>query len=257
MQTELECSPRNSGIIIAVVVVFALQLAGLFWMGRPARRPERTAHQMAISLANDVPAELISLSDPSVFGLPRAEGFSGSAWLHSFSPPERTYDWNEPPRWLPVSFQPFSVVVTSIREHGVPGEPEPVDRPIPQPVVPGTVNADFLPQGSTLTVLEATPGLNTDIKVELPSWTSTDLISNSVVQAVVDSAGKVISTVLLSSSGLRAADDFALKATAGMNFSSQKGSPGQGTSKPEPPLHWVQLSFDWLTLAPESAAPAR
>ena len=61
----------------------------------------------------------------------------------------------------------------------------------------------------------------------LPAWPASDLLSNTVVQVLVDDLGWVISATLLEGCRLKAADDYALNAAreAKGGFSVFKG-PG-------------------------------
>ena len=91
--------------------------------------------------------------------------------------------------------------------------------------------------------------------VVLSSQTNSDLLTNSVVQMVVDSEGKPVSLTLLSGSGSPNADRQALEQARAARFNSverglKPGATAQG-------LAWGQLIFEWNTLPvpPTNASP--
>jgi TonB family protein len=79
----------------------------------------------------------------------------------------------------------------------------------------------------------------------LPSWPYADVLAPSVVQAVVDAPGNVVSTVLLSPSGYDAADQRALELARAMRFT------------PSSHLTIGRMIFNWHTVPPPAMnAPA-
>jgi len=89
--------------------------------------------------------------------------------------------------------------------------------------------------------------------LDLPSWPHSDILTNTVVQVVVDADGDTLSSTPLKSCGLSEADQFALKTAASARFLSAR-KPGQ----PAVPLSWGKMIFQWHTVPAEStnSAPA-
>jgi hypothetical protein len=71
----------------------------------------------------------------------------------------------------------------------------------------------------------------------LPAWPSDQLLSNSVVQIAVNSAGQVVSARLLGRSGLPGADNMALDKSRNLRFKPVPASP---------PV-WGRAVFAWET----------
>src|SRR5204863_6402619 len=80
-------------------------------------------------------------------------------------------------------------------------------------------------------------------KIELRSWPQEEVLSNSVVQVVVDRAGNTLSARLLESSGSKVVDSYALQRASAARF------------QPEPEAavlssRFQRLVFQWHTIAP-------
>src|SRR5512146_1989765 len=92
---------------IAVALVFAAQVAVVFWVGNPPPpKPLPTAPVPVVHLAAGAESrELLAMQDPTLFVLPHHDNFSGEAWLNlrprEFSPT----NWTEPARPLELSPQ--------------------------------------------------------------------------------------------------------------------------------------------------------
>ena len=80
----------------------------------------------------------------------------------------------------------------------------------------------------------------------LKSWAHAELLSNSVVQAMVDADGFTFSPVLLTGCGLEEADLYALKLASGARFRPAPRLPGTGHDPGG--LTWGKLIFQWQTL---------
>jgi TonB family protein len=80
----------------------------------------------------------------------------------------------------------------------------------------------------------------------LPAWPSDQLLSNSVVQIAVNSAGQVVSARLLGRSGLPGADNMALDKSRNLRFKPVPASPPA----------WGRAVFAWETAeATNTGAP--
>jgi hypothetical protein len=123
------------------------------------------------------------------------------------------------------------------------------DKPLPRlirsdPVVP---NPPLLTH-STLRI-EGDLGRRTlRQRPELPSWPHYDVLASTVVELCVDTQGEPVVVTLRSESGLRAADDLALKLTAAARF---QPLPRPKVETPlADTLTWGRLVFRWHTLPP-------
>ena len=80
----------------------------------------------------------------------------------------------------------------------------------------------------------------------LRAWPNTQLLSNSVVQIAVDSAGQVIAARLLARSGSVEADGNAVEQARRLRF----------RPVPSPTPVWGKAVFEWHTVEPANAGPA-
>ena len=75
---------------------------------------------------------------------------------------------------------------------------------------------------------------------DLPSWPHSELLSNTVVQAVVDPMGWTFSASVAGRSGLVAADEYALRAVETIRFQPSRGKGGEE-------FVWGTFVFLWHT----------
>jgi TonB family protein len=88
----------------------------------------------------------------------------------------------------------------------------------------------------------------------LRGWPQADLLTNSIVHVLVNADGNVLSEVLLVSSGLREADEEALRLAGAAQFTPLPHDPE--THRPVSRLAWGTLVFEWQTLPPGDDQPA-
>ncbi len=187
--------------------------------------------------------------DPTLFVLPQPHTFSERAWL-AYTPVQHQFsDWTEPPRWLEFneqhlgeSFAWYARTVTNpprlIADLPLPPLTA-ADLPVPNQPIAGRsqVNVDG--------ALAARP-LRTPIP--LCAWTQSEILSNTVIQLVVDAEGYPRETTLLAESGLRAADVYALQQAANARFEPLRRP--EGMPSPDGRLTWGTLVFQWQTIPP-------
>ena len=233
--------------------VFALQIGLVAYLGqRDQRPPERPIFRTAIQMIVDESAAqqlaaLTASEDPTLLALPHLQGFSGAAWLR-FAPlafqPEQ---WDEPPHGLALAdrslgstFSRF-LVTNAVSPLLVPEKPIP---PLPRyephfPNEPVQAQSRLRMEGD----LAARPLV---APLQLKSWAHSEILSNSVVQIVVDAGGSTFSPVLLTGCGLDEADLYALKLASSAHFrplpGDANGREGAGH------LAWGKLIFQWHTL---------
>ena len=151
------------------------------------------------------------LVDPTVFALPHRHGFSAGAWLHSEPPEYRWEDWTEAPPWLALDTDQLG---RTFSEHVAANAAPPLliaDKPIARLIgsdlfvtnQPVASRSEMVLEGG----LEQLPLLR---PLRLRSWEHGDILSNSVVQLLVNEDGATVSTALLEGCGSRDADQAAL-----------------------------------------------
>jgi TonB family protein len=90
-----------------------------------------------------------------------------------------------------------------------------------------------------------------------PNILTTDILTNSVVQVVVDAAGRVFSCTLPASSGSTNADRCALDLARNARFEPLARDGASGAANPAAGLSWGRMIFEWRTTPlPTTPAPA-
>ena len=244
-------SPRRWGYAVAASLV--IQLALLFYLGeRPKRPPPRERFGASIDLAADAWAteqlgQLPTLRDPALFALPSRQGFSGRAWLTFAALDHRAAEWAEPPAWLELETPQLMRAFYEQVATNAPGPLLVADKPLPRlgwagtpvPAVPLRDRSECQTEGG----LAGRPFLT---PLELPSWQYGGILSNSVVQVLVDREGRTLSATLLPpGSGLPEADRYAVQTAAGARY---RPAPRSAREDRSPSLAWGTLVFRWDTI---------
>ncbi|HTG45052.1 MAG TPA: hypothetical protein VK633_11030 [Verrucomicrobiae bacterium] len=242
--------------IYSVATVFLIQVCLLFYVGETKQALPVIQHFKAkIMLAADPYsqqqlARSVPLSDPTAFALANVHGFSGDAWL-KFKPLQyQAAGWSAPARWLKLNpdglgetlFQTVATNVTPPLQllEGANQNPAGWDIYLPPKSMPtqSELRVEMADDRALLT------------KFDLPSWPHPDLLSNTVVQVLIDADGFSLSATPLSESGSREADRFATQAAARARFSRVRPLDQSNADRPDEGLTWVRLVFQWHTLPP-------
>ena len=225
-----------------IALVFGLHVGLIFALGsRKPVLPRRVEHAPALQLATRW-SEGQLLEDPTLFALPHPRGFAGASWLPVPQLEFPPFRWTEPPRLLelPVDelgggFLRYVQTNRTVRLGLAPlPTPEPAQPPPSEASAPAKRDSTFHINGG----LANRRWLNAP--TDLPPQSAADTLTNSVVLALVDPDGQVISPVLLPpGSGSRSADELALELVRGARFTPARGDAVIGT-----------LLFEWSTLPP-------
>jgi len=236
---------RWLGMVTSLVVA---QVCFIIFVGErilpgPPRSPFSTAvHLVLDDSSRQQLAMQTGVSDPTLFALPSLRGFSGPAWMTSPSPEFRPPDWTNAPHWLPLAESSLGHTFEQYISTNQHPRLQLANKPLPPPRAEPNFPNEPLPPFSRYRIegdLANRPLLK---PLELRSWEYTDLLSNTMVQAVVDADGRTLSARLISSSGDAKADAFALKTTTGARFQPRIDSEGSKG------LTWGRLAFLWHTL---------
>ena len=234
---------------IVVAFVFVVQLGLIFGLSdRRLTQPRRPRSEPALHLAPASTADSLALSDPTLFALPHAQGFSGLAWLRPPQPPTNSFERSEDPQFLPLSAQQLGDTFRCAVETERGGSLLSFIRPQPVLMLPGAA-PPLLQSKSNLRLEEGLARRKLVTPIQLPTEQHNDLLMPSVVQLVVDSEGRPVSVpVLLSRSGSTDADNDALRLARTARFNSvTREGPGD-TVNPLAQLTWGRMIFEWQTL---------
>ena len=252
-RTEVPAQKRarlRPGLWIAAALVFVAQVGLLFWLGNPpAVTPIPPPASPVIQLNAKSSGELLALQDPTLFILPHRENFSGAGWLKEPKLDFTSTNWTEPARPLPLRPQQLGETFAAYMQTNLPPRFQPklaseldmfaADRPPMQSIsTPSTMHVE----GDLAQLRLLTP-------LHLPSQTDSNLLSDTIVQVVVDAQGRPFSQVLLASSGNGTADQMALTNFAKAVRFAPAQAAGLGTVLPDK-MTVGQLIFEWQTVSP-------
>jgi TonB family protein len=249
-----------------VGVIFAVQLGFIFWLGdRKPIRP-REPHQAPIfQLAGSEAHEWLSLQDPTLFALPHDQAFSGSPLLVSPNPATNYFEWSEEPHWLTLFVQSLGASFARLVPPPQSSPGSAIEFTEPRWLTPELVVTP-LPPLSSLRLDGELAGRSLLNLPSLPAWpprflnpTDTDILTNTVVQAVVDREGRPFSMTLLVSSGYPPADEAALSMVGRFRFQPQPPMSVPATNPGSQVLNGLSfglLIFEWQTLASTNTPPA-
>jgi hypothetical protein len=240
-----------------VALIFIVQLGLIFWLGsRTPIRPRLPAGGVTLHLADLLPGELSALDDPTLFNLPHPEGFSGPVWRSMPRPEFQPYQWSAPTNRLPLTSDRFSAVFSRLLETSQFPVPQ-LPPPEAAPTLPNVAPLAMLADQSVLQLEDGLVQRRLLVPVELKSWQNPDILGNSIVRVGVDAGGRPMSVTLVSSSGLAAADQFALDRAWSARFEPVSGKPAEAGLKPAAQLSWAKMIFRWHTVPlPPASAPA-
>ncbi len=239
--------------VYTIAAVFTLQAALAYFLGQkerrlPAREPFRTAIRMAADEASiQRIAALANANNPTLLALPSLSGFSGSAWLRFPTLDYKPAEWTEPAHWLGVNTQALGTIYSQFIHTNVIKPTLIADKPLPS-LIGYDLNFpnDPVPAASRIRIEGNLADRSLVVPLDLKSWANSELLSNSVVQVVVDADGFTFSPTLLSGSGLKDADEHALSLAAAARFRPLPRE--QRIARDRVSSTWGKIIFQWHTL---------
>jgi len=234
-----------------VGLIFGVQLALIFWLGDTSPiRPRPAAPALTLKLAGNASAEQLALRDPTLFALPRQQRVSTPAWLTTPRPEPHPFAWPERTNYPLLTIdQPGAAFNQFVQTNAFSPLPPPAN-PLPELTLPELPPLAISAERSTLQLEGDLARRRLLTPLELRLWQNTDILTNSVVQVVVDAEGRPISVTLLSGSGSKAVDQQALELAGAARFEPLGRTPAGTALTPAAQLGWGRMIFRWRTLPP-------
>jgi hypothetical protein len=242
------------------VFIFLLHAFAIFWFSdRTTAEPLWQKPGAFFYVAGDAEAErrigeLASLRDPTLFALPHAHGFSGSGWLKLRPQVPTLTNWSEPPEWLVLSADQLGSSLNDYVATNRPSEAQlfaslratksPAVRIPDEPVFTKTV-VRVEGELATRKLIHTPP---------LPSAERADVLRPTIVVVSVNGDGVVESVSVAAESGLKDADDQALKFARLFEFEPVAIRNARTRQMAAPTIG--RLVFLWSVMAPTNAIPA-
>ena len=231
--------------IILVLLVFLVHLGLIFAFGNYKEPPPRIARPAEAFNLIDIPDDSLALTDPTLFALPNIDDAASRAWLKTPEIAFAPYRWTEPPRLLPLRPAELGNAGGWFVSTNAFARVRFAEKPAPEsslagsfaPITPSATNSTFRITGA----LAQRAWLNAPA---LLSWTNIDLLTNTVVQALVQPDGSVFSATLLVPPGPgtneQHAAEYALALIRNAQFATIR----------EPGMMMGNLIFEWHVLPP-------
>jgi hypothetical protein len=261
--TSIPAEARKGAAVrwsVGILFVCAAQVAMIYMLeDRQPVPPRRADAAPAARWIAGPPGEWLALQDPTLFALPHRQGFSGEAWLTIPSMEFQPAAWSEPVQYLPLQTNALGAGFKSFLARTAFPAFQTIRMPKPALRMPEVDSTLPVPARSTLRIEGGLAKRRLLSQPELPAWQDADLLTNSLVQLLVDARGNPVSAILLRSGASPAAkqveaDRKALELARAARFEPLKtasaGSPSAGLSV-------GTMIFEWQTvLVPATNAPA-
>jgi hypothetical protein len=205
--------------LLALALVFGLHVAFFYFLNqldRPKVRPRGAVVGLRFQSGLRLREEL---ENPTLFALPHPHGFAGATWLQRPVVEFIPFRWSEPLRLLPLPVRGLGATFLQLAETNQPASrrislmPPAVTTVLPLPEVPAV---------RSQTELRLTGGLANralrEPRYALPLAGQSGL-TNTVIHALVNARGQVVSSLILPpGSGSKADDAAALRAARNLWF---------------------------------------
>ncbi len=254
-----EAPPWSRGRWVTVAgLIFCLHVGGLFFLAewRPVAAAvpikDLKVAWLPSSQSGDSILDNFTLSDPTMFSVIGAKGFSGPAWLTVEPPAFEIPEWREPGYWhtqnVAILGQALSVYVRRQAADSTVTAPKAF-----APAV-ARIRTDVLTATKSRIHIEG--ALRDRFKmdgVSLKTWETDGLLNPTYIEVAVDSQGAVFSARIESAGPIpapmqTAADQYALQIARALLFAPVQSKPGGE------PLTRGRLMFQWGTVE-KSVAP--
>jgi hypothetical protein len=182
--------------------------------------------------------ELPGLNNPTLFALPQQRDLAVAGCLTMPEVKPAPFRWTEPPRWLPLSSDGLGAAYGEFLQTNFFAGHLLDFKPAPELSAPELPLQTAIAQNSTIQIEGELAQRQLPSEISLPDWPYSDVLKPCVVQVLVDAAGDVVSTVILTSSGYDAADQRGLELARALRFRSSSR------------LAVGHVTFNWHTVPP-------
>jgi hypothetical protein len=231
-----------------IALVFAMHIALIFLFGERKKNIPRAVTNVPVLELENNSGELLALNDPTLFALPHQRDFASAVWLKMPNVKQPLFRWTEPPHPLPLAADNLGMAFGQFMQTNFFAS-RPLDfKPAAELSTP-TLPVETVPaKNSTIQIEGELAQRQLPSEISLTNWPYADVIAPSKVQALVDAAGNVVSTVLLPpDNGFTAADYYdaanqrALEIARSLRF-TPSSSPTFG-----------RIIFNWHTVPPTAS----
>ena len=231
--------------LVMVLLFVGLQAGLLFWVGdaKPPAQGRSVAVPM-LNLAGHVSDERLVLSDPTLFALPHRQGFSGAAWLTAPRQVFEPFAWSDSPDFLELPAAQLASEFKNFIASTDFDSPQAPTPPAPALTAPDVGDLNTLPRVSSFQISGDLARRTLLSPPAVQAWTNAEMLTNTLIQLLVDAEGNPVSATLLTSCGLKAADLFALAQARKTRFAPLPDS------HPATDLSWGELRFEWFIIPP-------
>jgi TonB family protein len=197
----------------------------------------------------------ITLVDPTLFARPHEQTFSGQAWMAAPAQEFAPLTWSEPPEWLELSLDELGATFHQFIASQPFGSQQWLPQREPELRLPPLPPAQIFPEKSVLRLDGQLVRRELLSKPDLPSWPSGEVLSNSIVQVLVDPDGRPVSATLLPpGSGSREADERAVTLARAARF---RPAPNTDPNHPLTGTDFGEMIFVWhIVPLPQTNATA-
>lgn len=229
--------------LAVIALVFAAHVVLIFLFGsKKAVVPRAVANVPALRLA-DNSGNLPALNNPALFALPNPEDFASAVWRITPGVEQPSFRWTAPANWLPLSTENLGAAIGRFTQTNFFAGHQPDFKP------PAELNAPALPiepalaQSSTLQIEGGLAQRRLLSEISLPSLPDNDVIAPTVVRALVDVAGNVVSVIVLPpENSLEAAGHYGPADQRALEFTRQL------RFAPAAQLTFGEIIFNWHTV---------
>jgi TonB family protein len=261
MNAVADHSPRWSKRrwLLTVVTLALAQTALVLALSRRTLPPPRAAapqpDMRVLEPVGSRPLAATPGTDPTLFALINQRGFSGAGWMQLNFAAHELRDWQDESRWLALDPGRFGAEFRKLAANTGTDRLSLRDKPPPRDTVPAIAPPPARDQTGWQfsRELRERPLLT---PVKLPAWPHTDVLGRTVLELAVNASGDVLSSRVLRSCGLAAADTYAMQAFEQVRFQPLPRVAPNNSPLAKATVTLGTVTIVWWTREPDARTPA-